>query len=480
MGRRRILGNSLSILSNRLTQSLTSFVLFASIARILGPYQLGQYTLAFSFYFFFMTLTSQGFKTLFTRELARNPQETPVYLVSGTLLQFLFSLVGYGILVAVVFALPYSPDTSTVCYILGLTIIPFSVSNITEAIFQAQEKMYLIALSTVPVHILRLLVIIGIMQRGYDIRVVSATMVLSETLILFVEWGFIIRLVKFQWQIDWGFLWRTTKAARAFLVIEGVGLIRGQIQVLLLSLSGGEVVVGLYGAITQLIQPFELIAGSLVLAIFPSMSKAVELGREKQRRLCENLIAMLLIVALPLLIGIVFVGRDLLIFVYHDPKFAEAATAFKVIALGPIAVSFTRPLSYALVANGFERVNLREVIVTSGVGSLLILILVGQYQLMGAAVALPLAQLISCSQYLYAVYVSLFSLQIWQIVRGPLLVSMGMIVVFLALQQIALGILPTLIVATVAYGLLVGGLAVYAFGGPSAVWAKLLRKEQSS
>jgi O-antigen/teichoic acid export membrane protein len=455
-------------------------VLFASIARILGPYQLGQYTLAFSFYFFFMTLTSQGFKTLFTRELARNPQETPVYLVSGTLLQFLFSIVGYGILVAAVFALPYSPETSTVCYILGLTIIPFSLSNITEAIFQAQEKMYLIALSTVPVHILRVLVIIGIMQLGYDIKVVSAIMGLSETLILFVEWGFIIRLVKFQCQIDWSFLWRTTKAARAFLAIEGVGLLRGQIQMLILSLTGGEVVVGLYGAISQLIQPFELIAGSMVLAIFPSMSKAVELGREKQRRLSENLIGMLLIVALPLFIGIVFVGRDLLIFVYRDPGFAEAAIAFKVIALSPIAVSFTRPLSYALVANGFEQVNLREVIITSCLSSLLSVILIGQYQLMGAAIASPVTQLIVCSQYLYAVYVRLFSLQIWQIVRRPLLVSMGMIVVFLALQQIALGILLTLIVATVAYGLLVGGLGVYAFGGPSAVWAKLLRKEQSS
>mgnify|MGYP001803475776 CR=1 FL=1 len=86
-GLRKLLGNSFALLLNRLTQSITTFILAASIARMLGAYELGQYMLAFSFYYVFMTLASQGFKTLFTRELAQNPIETPSYLVSGTLIQ---------------------------------------------------------------------------------------------------------------------------------------------------------------------------------------------------------------------------------------------------------------------------------------------------------------------------------------------------------------------------------------------------------
>ena len=139
IGRRKLLGNSVSLVANRLAQSLTSFVLFAFIARILGPYELGQYTLAFSYYFVFMTLAAAGLKTLFTRELSRNPAETPIFLVSGTLLQFIFSLVGFIAMVVTVFVLPYKADTSNVCYIMGLMIFPFALSNITDAIFQAYE-----------------------------------------------------------------------------------------------------------------------------------------------------------------------------------------------------------------------------------------------------------------------------------------------------------------------------------------------------
>ena len=464
MGRRKVVVNSLSMAVNRLAQSLTSFVLFASIARILGPYELGQYLLAFTYYFIFMSVAAQGFKTLFTRELSRHPQETPVYLVSGSLLQLLFSLTGYALLVAVVFALPYSSDTSTVCYVMGLAIVPFSLSNVTEAIFQAQEKMYLIAASTVPVYILRVGVMIWAMKLNCGVSFLAGILVVSEFLILLIEWGFIARTVKAKWQIHWDFIGRTVKDARTLVAIESVAALSGRMQVLILSLLGGEVVVGLFGGIAQLMQPFEILAQSAVLAVFPSLSKAVTLGKEKQRHLVESIAEMLLCVALPLIVGLFFIGGNLLIFIYRDPSFAEASAALKVVALGLVAVSLIRPLSSLLVANGLERVNLREVSVTNVLGGLLSVVLVSQYQLLGAAIAALLMNISACSQYMYAVRIRLFSLDLWRILRRPLLMSVFMLAVFLILQEISQNILLTAVAASLAYLLLIGVLGVSAVG----------------
>ncbi len=119
MQKRLLLTNSLSMLVNRLIQSIATFVLTASIARTLGAYELGQYLLAFSYYFIFVTIASQGLKTLCTRELSRNPQEMPIYLGSGVFLQMLLSIASYMAMVFFVFVLPYNPDTSMVCYIMG-------------------------------------------------------------------------------------------------------------------------------------------------------------------------------------------------------------------------------------------------------------------------------------------------------------------------------------------------------------------------
>jgi O-antigen/teichoic acid export membrane protein len=208
------------------------------------------------------------------------------------------------------------------------------------------------------------------------------------------------------------------------------------------------------------------------------MSKAVGLEREKQRHLVEVTVEMLLSVALPVIVGLFFIGDDLLLFVYNNPSFAGATVALNVVAFTLVGTSFNQPLSFLLVANGFEWVNLREVIITAVLGSLFTVVLVSHYQLIGAAVALLLTTISGYSQYMYSVYVRLFSLQLWRITRRPLLISIVMIAVFVTIRKITQDFIPTLIAASFAYCLIVSVLGVCALGGPSRVWAKLLRKEQ--
>jgi O-antigen/teichoic acid export membrane protein len=477
MEKRKLIGNSLAILINRLAQSITTFVLVASIAHILGPLRLGQYTLAFTYYYLFMTLTSQGFKTLFIREISCYQEKTSTYLVSGTLLQFIFSIIGYLGLVLTVFILPYSADTSNICYVLGLMIIPFSISNITEAIFQAKEKMHLIPLSTVPVYVLRLIIIIRAMMFQDNMIFVSTILVISETLIMLIQWYLIKGFVQFKLQLDWNFIWETLKLSRTFLAIEGIAVLKGRMLVIILSLLSSEVIVGLYGALVQLMQPFEIIAHSLVVAVFPSMSKAVNLGKEQQRDLAEIVVEMLQGVGLPLIIGLLFMGGDILTLAYGNPSFAEGAVAMNVIAVGLVVTAFTRPLGYLLVANGFERVNLIEVTSTSILTGLISIPLISKYHLMGAAITSLIVQMATSIQYIYAVYTRLFSLRILRIFLRPIIISILMLIVFYLLKMFNLNTINAVMIATTAYVFIVSCMATYTLGGFKKVWDKILPKK---
>ncbi len=477
-GLQKLLGNSFSLLLNRLAQSITTFILAASIARILGAYELGQYMLAFSFYYVFMTLASQGFKTLFTRELARNPIETPCYLISGTFLQLLFSIIAYAVMAVVVYALPYNQNTSLVCYILGLSIIPFSLSNVTEAIFQAEEKMHLIAVSTVPVYIVRVIAIIWAMNLKYDIATVSEIMVASECLIFLIEWCLITRFVKFEWRLNWKFMLNTTKASGSFIVIEGISVLGYRLQVFILSLLGGELVVGLYGAVLQLMQPFQIISHSVVLAVFPKMSKAINSGKDSQRQITQITIEILLMVALPLLLGIVFFGKELLILLYQEESFAEAQFALNVFAIGLISSSFIRPLSYLLVANGFEKVNLWQVFITTILDCSISIVLVSQYKLNGAAITVIFTDYVALFIYYIESSRRLFELNLWSTISRPLIVGVSMLPVFIALKKLDFNILSVLIVSSFIYFIIIGILGFYTVYYSNDQWAKLLLKRK--
>ncbi|MDG2617591.1 oligosaccharide flippase family protein [Thermoleptolyngbya sichuanensis XZ-Cy5] len=473
---KRLLGNSFSIFVTRLTQSITMFALSAFIARLLGAYELGQYLLAFGYYFIFMSLASQGFKVLFTRELSRHPEQTPTYLVSGTLLQLLFSTIAYAVLVLIVYFLPYQDNTTLVCYVMGLTIFPFSLSNISEAIFQSKEKMYLITATTVPVYILRLPVMIWAMQAGYGVVGLSLVMFFSEILILFFQWGLLLRSVMPCWKIDRAFIRQSVQSVWTFVAIEGVSVINARMQILILSVLGGEVIVGLYGAIMQLMQPFDILSTSLTVGVFPSMSKAVDLGRHKQRQLAEMSMEMLLMVSLPLVMALIFFGRELLNLVYRRPDFGNAAVPLAIVSLGLIASSYIRPLSYLLVANRLEHINMREVLVTTTLTGITGIILISQFQLMGAAVCVLLMRFISLGQYIYGVSFNLFSVRFWKSLKRPLLIAALMTLVFWVLENHVQEILKITTISTVVYFLLVGAMVTFQAGGVRVVYTKLLQK----
>lgn len=478
IGKHRLFNNAFAVFINRLTQSITTFVLIIYIARLLGPSSLGQYTLAFNYYFLFMTLVSQGLKTFFTRELSRKIDQTPIYLVNGGLLQLIISLLGYAILAIIVFLLPYKSETSLICYIFGLTIIPFSLSNVTEAIFQAREKMYFISLSTAPIYILRVLSMIMAMRSGYGLIPTCLIYVISECLIFSIQFILILRSTQVQWAINWTFISKTLKSSYAFLAIEGIAVLKSRMLIIILSVFTTEATVGLYGSILQLMQPFEIISHSLVVAVFPGMTKAVQLGLEKQRKLAEQVIKILLSVALPIIIGLTFVGGEILVFVYGDPEFAEGALALSIVAFCLSIASFTRPLGYLLVANGFEKINLWEVVCVSTAGGFIGLFLIPSYSLLGAALTLLFMQIIGCGIYIYFVYKKILPLRIKSFYMQPMILSIGMLLTFLVLKETSPYILMTLIIATIAYGCQVGALSIYTMGGPTAVISKLFTSKQ--
>ncbi len=467
LGRRKLIGNSFAMLSNRLTQSIVTFILTAAIGRLLGPEALGQYLLAFSYYFIFVGIVSEGAKTLFTRELSRSPAETPAFLVSGSLLQLLLSLVGYAMLFSVVLVLPYSPEATRACLIMGLAVIPFSLSNITEAVFQAQERMHWIAISTVPIYLARLGLMIGMMTWGYGIPAICGLFVVSELLILVIEWLLILPTVQLRWRIKPDLMWQLFLACRTFVVIGGIAIISNRLQILLLSLLANETLIGIYGGIIQLMQPFWIIANSIILASFPKLSQAID-SRHKQQ-IGENILEILLCIALPFMVGLWFIGSDLCQWVY-GAEFAEVRQPLQIAAAMLMFLPFSRALSYVTVSSGLERLNLIEVIVTTAIGSILGVFLISRYQLVGAAMTDLAINILTFCQFTFIVHRRIFPLRFRQVLYRPMIVTSLMALLFLLLQNQQLWLI--LLVSITVYSLLAAAVGFQSLGGHQ-LWVKL-------
>lgn len=471
MTQAQILINSLSLLGNRVIQGIATFALTTVIARNLGAEQLGQYILAIGYYCIFVTFFGLGLRTLFTRELSKTGEKASVYLVSGSLLQFILSIIAYCLLVTVVFLMPYSDRTSTICYIMGLSVIPFALSNITEAIFQAQERMHLIAVSTSPIYVLRTGAMIWtVLHVDLAIEYVAAIMTISEVAILILQWLILMRTVKPAWKIDFAFMTDSFLAAKTLFAIDGVGIIAGKLDVLLISLLGGEILIGIYGAIRQLVQPFEIIGNSLCSAIFPRMSNAVILGKQEQRKRIEFFLDILFCISLPLIPTVFFFyGEQILVFTYKNSEFARGGTPLKIVAISVVLFPLMRLANYLLIANNLERYNLMEVIVTTILGSSIGAYAIANYQLIGAASMGVAMSICSCSLYLYVIYTHLFKIRFIKVLRRPVIITGLMLSLLLILQQLHFNLLLNLSISIGFYSLVAVLMLIRQLGGVTVI-----------
>ncbi|GAB4141702.1 MAG: hypothetical protein Fur0046_17810 [Cyanobacteria bacterium J069] len=477
--KRKLLSNSASMLVNRVVQSVATFVLSAAIARILGADELGRYLLAFSYYYIFVGIASHGLKNLMIRMIAQGAESTKdesFYLLNCTVLQLLISVLGYGVLLAVVTLLPYELETKLVCYVIGAAVIPFSLSNMTEAFFQSQERMHLIAASNVPVYIARIVMMIVAMQQGYGIQSVALLFVASETLIFLIQWLLLTRSMKIEWKFDTSFMVNNFKAAASFFAIDSLGIISAKLEFLILSLAGSELLIGFYGGVIQLMQPFVIVSDSLMQAVYPGLVKSVESGTEKQRKITQGVIGMLLSISLPTCIGFFFFGGDLLQFVYGDKRFQEAAIILAFYSFSRVLASFNRPLGFLLMANGLERINMREGSVTMVLKTVLGFFLVPAYQMSGAVSVALLVSASTFLQFLYATRHRLFQLNFLEVFYYPSITCALMLPIFWGLQKLNPGFLAVLTVSTLTYLIVVSLLGIYALGGPTYVWSKVARR----
>jgi O-antigen/teichoic acid export membrane protein len=256
-----------------------------------------------------------------------------------------------------------------------------------------------------------------------------------------------------------------------------MGIVASRIDVLSLSLLGSEFLLGLYGAVGQLMQPFGLISKSLTLAAFPRMTKAIQFGKEQQRQEAENTIKVLLCMGLPFFVGIMVFSNEILTFVYNDPSFLQANMIIKLFAFMLIPGIFSSVFSYILIANGLEKLTLVEVSIATILGTLSGITFIPQYQLMGAALASLVMSMSSLTILIFAMRKYLFSINLWRVFSLPLFISSLMLVILLLLKETKIDFLYIMILSILAYMLIAILVAVQELGGIKNVWQKLSTKE---
>lgn len=470
---RKIGGNAVSLLSSDVMNRATTFVLYTLVARHLGGREFGQLSLALTLFYMFQVFAIGGVKVHITRQVTKDPTQTGVYFLHGCAIVAAYSIASMCAVYGFVRLMHYPTSTGAVILILSLGLFPYAFSAVCEGIFQAWEHMRYIPLVNGPVNVAKIGCALMALRRGHGLYAFVLILLFSLVAIAGIEgWILLRRFPTRGSRFDVHFARALIRSGSTFLGTDSIVAVFSSLNIILLSKAANETQVGLYNAATQLMAPLSLVYQNIALSIFPWMCQTAGRGIQSLKQVAEGAIEVLLVVAMPAVIVLYFMGDWVLSVLYKAPVFLQASAALRIIEWGLILHVFTTVLGTALEASHREKVNLTIVAVDGLVNLLVGVPLISRFGLHGAAVTMLVTKATDFIQHYVRVSRLFSGISLRKIVWKPITAAAFM-AVYLA-ESTGRGGILTCLSAILVYGAVLLAITIWESGGPREFKLKYL------
>lgn len=390
-----LIKNTAWLFAGEIVGRLIRFWIVIYAARVLGASEYGVFSYALSIAAFATIFADIGLSALLTRETSRAPELRQKYFNAILLVKlFLIALVAIG----TYFIVPLISNVAGVIALIPLIIAMFAFDSLREfgfGIHRSLEKMELEATTKIIMN--ALITALGFAALWYSTTARSLAVgyaVGAGIGCLLTFWllrGFLSGL---RGGIDWALMWPVLKLSWPIGMLQLLGAITVNINMVLLGWWRSPEELGYFGAAQKVILLLYVIPALLASAVFPAFSRFALGAHDKFRELFEKSVAVCQMLALPLAFGGIAISPQIMSLLF-GPDYLPGSLALGILLFTLIIVFPSSIFSNALFAYNRQRIFMWFVIV--GVVSNLLLgwLLIPRFGIEGAALATLGSQLIT-------------------------------------------------------------------------------------
>ena len=297
---RRVAKNTVAPVALQLLNKGIDMAFMMLALRLLGPENAGKYYFAVYVATLFEIVTNFGLNTLLTRQVARNREDGNRYLWNTNVLRL--GLVAAAAPLLVLFLLLYRPmprDTALAILLLGLGLVPSSISAGLSAVFMAFEVMVIPAVVSTVTTLLKVSLGTVVLLGGWGFVGLAGTSIAVNTVTLAILLGLVVALFfRPRPQPEPGLRRELVAAAYPLMLNHLLATLFFKFDVFLLQRLWGETVLGWYSVSYKLVDAVGIIPPAFTMAIFPLMSRLASSSRESLHRAYVLSIKLLFTLAL--------------------------------------------------------------------------------------------------------------------------------------------------------------------------------------
>jgi len=308
-------------------------------ARVLGASGYGVFSYVVALTGFFTVFADIGVNAILTREIARKKEEALPYFATTFWIKIALLFLTT---ILIIFIAPYFSKIEAAKAILpfaALLIFFDSLRELWAAFFRGKEKMEIEALLITVTNIAITVFGFLILQFSKDPKILTIAYALSASTGAFVG-IYILRneLKKVIFYFKKNLVPVIFKSALPLALVNVIGVLMTQIDILMLGFLKQAEDVGLYSAGQKIIALFYILPSILATSFFPLLARYVgQNDNEKAKLLIEKALTLTMLVAIPMVVGGFVLGDQIINFLYGQ-QYLSASTSFKILLLTILVV----------------------------------------------------------------------------------------------------------------------------------------------
>lgn len=377
--------NSIIHLSGKILSLLLGLVSVAIMTRYLGQEGFGYYATVVAFLQLFGILADFGI-SLTTIQMISKPGANVSKLMNNiTSLRVVTSVIFLAMAPLVVWFFPYNIFIKLGVLITVCSFFASSVIQTLTGVFQKELKMWEVTIAEVAGRILLVLIIVAASLLGGNIYWIFAGISFASLLNLIILFLYSKKYITWKWEMDtaiWKEVWRLTWPIALSISFN---LIYLKTDTIILSLTHSQADVGLYGATYRVIDILTMLPAVFMGIVLPVITKHFqENNRPELFRIMQKAFDVLLVFALPIVLGTFIIGVPLMKFV-AGAEFAQSGEILKVLILAAGAIFAGGLFGYSVVGINKQRKMMWGYLTTAIITLVGYLIFIPKFGYWGAA-----------------------------------------------------------------------------------------------
>ncbi len=317
---RTIARNTGTVFAGLIANQLILLFVTVMLARYLGETLFGRLSFSIVFVGYFAALVDLGTKPIIIREISREREKASAIIGNSLLLKIALAFLAILLVNLSAVLIRFPAHTIILINIMSCNLFLSpkfpTIRSVYESLFQADLSMGYPMLIRVLDGVILAGLVVSVMYLNGSLNSIAFVYVVSAIPGLLLTILLVRRRIRLRFSVDLKF-WRWMIIQSAPIAFYGVfTLLYKRIDVLMLSLMKGDDAVGYYSAAYRLTDPLTFISASIVISLFPLMSKYHKTSRENLVRICNFGIKSLLLLALPMCITITVLGERIISLLY--------------------------------------------------------------------------------------------------------------------------------------------------------------------